>query len=85
MAIWNRIIGSGRNQGRPDASERVIPALQRQEPLPMLAQEGLNNYIIVILDSCRFDAFQKARPKTIMRLGELERRWSYASWTAPSH
>lgn len=85
MAIWNRIIGSSGNRADPDSSARVAPALQRQEPIPMLAQEGLNNYIIVILDSCRFDAFQKARPKTIMRLGELERRWSYASWTAPSH
>ncbi len=26
-----------------------------------------------------------ARPKHIPRLGELEQRWSYASWTAPSH
>jgi hypothetical protein len=44
-----------------------------------------NNYIIVILDSCRYDTFVKARPKTIRKLGPLERRWSYASWTAPSH
>jgi hypothetical protein len=27
----------------------------------------------------------KAKPKTIGKLGELECRWSYASWTAPSH
>src|SRR3954454_10070112 len=26
-----------------------------------------------------------ARPKTIRKLGKVERRWSYASWTAPSH
>lgn len=26
-----------------------------------------------------------ADPKTIRRLGPVERRWSYASWTAPSH
>ena len=44
-----------------------------------------NNYIIVILDSCRFDSFQRATPKAMPRLGEVERRWSYASWTAPSH
>lgn len=44
-----------------------------------------NNYIIVIFDSCRYDSFVKARPKTIRQLGRLERRWSYASWTAPSH
>ncbi len=46
---------------------------------------GRNNYILVILDSCRFDGFVTAAPKTILRLGPLERRWSYASWTAPSH
>jgi hypothetical protein len=44
-----------------------------------------NNYIIVIFDSCRYDTFVEARPKTILRLGEVEQRWSYASWTAPSH
>jgi hypothetical protein len=26
-----------------------------------------------------------AAPKTIMKLGPVERRWSYASWTGPSH
>ena len=44
-----------------------------------------NNYILLILDSCRFDSFVRARTKVIPRLGELQRRWSYASWTAPSH
>jgi len=44
-----------------------------------------NNYVLVVLDSCRYDSFVKARPKTIRKLGRLERRWSYASWTAPSH
>lgn len=46
---------------------------------------GLNNYILIIFDSCRYDSFTAARPKTIRRLGRIERRWSYASWTAPSH
>jgi len=44
-----------------------------------------NNYIILVLDSCRYDSFLAARPKTMRKLGRLERRWSYASWTAPSH
>jgi len=44
-----------------------------------------NNYLLVVLDSCRFDSFVAANPHTILRLGALERRWSYASWTAPSH
>jgi hypothetical protein len=44
-----------------------------------------NNYIVIVFDSCRYDSFVAAKPKTISRLGEVEARWSYASWTAPSH
>jgi len=44
-----------------------------------------NNYILIVFDSCRHDAFQRARPQTMRRLGKVEKRWSYASWTAPSH
>lgn len=44
-----------------------------------------NNYVLVVLDSCRYDSFVKARPEVMRKLGKLERRWSYASWTAPSH
>ena len=44
-----------------------------------------NNYILIVFDSCRWDSFVRARPKTIRKLGKVERRWSYASWTAPSH
>jgi hypothetical protein len=44
-----------------------------------------NNYILIIFDSCRYDSLIKAKPKTIPRLGQVEQRWSYASWTAPSH
>ena len=49
------------------------------------APRGTNNLVIVILDSCRYDTFMTAAPKTILRLGKPEKRWSYASWTAPSH
>jgi hypothetical protein len=44
-----------------------------------------NNYILIVFDSCRYDSFQRARPKTIKRLGPVQKRWSYASWTSPSH
>jgi hypothetical protein len=47
--------------------------------------KATNNFVIVILDSCRFDTFVKADPKTILKLGKPEKRYSYASWTAPSH
>ena len=44
-----------------------------------------NNYILIVFDSCRYDSFQRARPKTIRKLGKVQKRWSYASWTSPSH
>jgi hypothetical protein len=43
-----------------------------------------NNYVLVVFDSCRNDTFVAARPKNIKRLGSIERRWSYAFWTAPA-
>ncbi|MFT5684732.1 MAG: hypothetical protein ACI8RZ_005676, partial [Myxococcota bacterium] len=47
--------------------------------------DGARNYVLLILDSCRFDALVAARPRHICRLGEIQRRFSYATWTAPSH
>jgi hypothetical protein len=46
---------------------------------------ALQNYVLVVFDSCRYDSFIKARPKAIRKLGKIEKRWSYASWTSPSH
>lgn len=56
-------------------------AFSRPEP------RAKNNFIIVILDSCRCDSFMAAEPKVITKLGggKVEKRYSYASWTAPSH
>jgi hypothetical protein len=65
------------------ARTREAEPAPREEPPPV--PEGLSNYIIVILDSCRWDTFMEASPRTLMTLGEVERRYSYASWTAPSH
>jgi arylsulfatase A-like enzyme len=44
-----------------------------------------NNYILIVFDSCRYDSFVKAGSKTISRLGPVGQRYSYASWTSPSH
>lgn len=46
---------------------------------------GRNNYLLIVFDSCRYDSFTKAAPKVIPQLGKPEKRWSYASWTSPSH
>lgn len=43
------------------------------------------NYVVVILDSLRYDSWVAAQPKVLAQLGKVERRWSYATWTAPSH
>ena len=43
------------------------------------------NLVIVILDSLRYDSWVAAEPETLAQLGPVERRWSYATWTAPSH
>ncbi len=80
--LFNRC-GSG-EASQPAETRLATPsqvAAERQLPPP----QGRNNYLIVILDSCRYDAFMEARPRTVSALGEVQRRWSYASWTAPSH
>jgi hypothetical protein len=43
------------------------------------------NLVFVVLDSLRYDSWVSAGPQTLATLGPVERRWSYASWTAPSH
>jgi len=46
---------------------------------------GMNNVVFIVMDSCRYDTFMAAKTPNIDRIGEAERRYSYASWTAPSH
>jgi len=43
------------------------------------------NLVVVVLDSLRYDSWITAQPEVLGRLGPVERRWSYATWTAPSH
>ena len=42
-----------------------------------------NNYILIVFDSCRSDLFLKARPKIMAKLGPVQKRWAYTSWTPP--
>lgn len=53
--------------------------------MPSRRTSPLNHYLLVVFDSCRYDSFVAARPRHLRKLGKAERRWSYASWTAPSH
>ena len=60
--------------------QKKIHAKSRPPPIP-----EAQNYVLIVLDSCRFDSFVQAKPKYMNKLGTLQRRWSYASWTAPAH
>jgi len=44
-----------------------------------------NHIVFVVMDSCRYDGYMAARTPNMDRIGAAERRYSYASWTAPSH
>lgn len=57
------------------------------EATPSLPQPppGARDLVVVILDSLRYDSWLEAGPATAAALGQVERRFSYASWTAPSH
>jgi len=48
-------------------------------------QTMARNLVFIVLDSCRYDSFAGAKKPHFDRLGDAEQRWSYASWTAPSH
>lgn len=45
----------------------------------------MRNLVVIVLDSLRHDTCLEAETPNLDRLGTVERRWSYASWTAPSH
>jgi hypothetical protein len=72
-----------RNVQAPGAPMGAPAAGPASRPSP----KAQNNYIIVIMDSCRYDSFMAAEPKNIPMImdGKIEKRWTYASWTGPSH
>ena len=61
---------------------RPMPGGLRTPHPPAKAE---NHFVIVILDSLRYDSYMAAEPKVIGKLGQVEKRYTYASWTAPSH
>jgi hypothetical protein len=63
---------------------RVSASESTAVPLPD-PPAGARNFVIVILDSLRYDSWKASPPRSLAILGEAERRFSYASWTAPSH
>ena len=70
------------------------PAPAKRPPVRPMPRPGMpqkpepqadNHFIVITLDSCRWDSFMAAEPKIITKLGKVEKRYTYASWTAPSH
>ncbi len=81
----SRTITAGPTESEASVTPVVAVVQQEPSPQPLSQRQPLNNYILVILDSCRYDTLMAAAPRTLSTLGLIERRWSYASWTAPSH
>jgi hypothetical protein len=76
----------------PPATANKLPPRPIARPAaggmgPHPTPQADNNFIVITLDSCRWDTFMAAQPKTITKLsgGKVEKRYTYASWTAPSH
>ncbi|MGK7903840.1 MAG: sulfatase-like hydrolase/transferase [Hormoscilla sp.] len=44
-----------------------------------------NHLVYIIMDSCRYDSFAAASTPNMDGIGKAELRYSYASWTSPSH
>jgi hypothetical protein len=69
-------------RGRTLGETEPVIAAPAARPAP---PRGARNLLVVVLDSLRYDSWVEAQPKTLALLGPVQRRWSYASWTAPSH
>lgn len=80
MGFLDKLLGKEAAK-KPRPRPRPRPMERRPDP------KAVNNYILITLDSLRYDSFMAADPKVITKItgGEVERRWSYASWTGPSH
>jgi len=88
MSILKRLLNRTQAQPESHPSGPAPTPVTVTRPVPEQSfppPKAQNNYIVVVLDSCRYDSFITAAPRILSRLGEVERRWSYASWTAPSH
>ena len=87
MGLFDKLTrDAGKRRSRRPGAPCPGPAWARMgRPRP--EPKAKNNYVLITLDSCRYDSFMTAAPKVIPKItgGEVERRWSYASWTSPSH
>jgi len=61
-----------------------VRPLETRPPRPR-PPAGARSLVVVVLDSLRHDVALEATTPTLDALGVVERRFSYATWTAPSH
>ncbi len=66
----------------PGSQHAPAPLPAGERPTP---PDTAHDFILITLDSCRYDTFMKAKPKILPKLGPVEKRYTYATWTAPSH
>ncbi len=69
---------------RPEPGAPAAPAAAEEWVRPD-PPAGARHLVVITFDSCRYDSWVAAQPRALSRLGEVESRWSYATWTAPSH
>jgi hypothetical protein len=74
-----------RRRFAPPVTAPAVPPQEAPQPALPAPPPGARNLVIVILDSLRHDSWLQAEPANLAALGRVERRFSYASWTAPSH
>src|SRR5688500_10850186 len=77
------MLGRRRRHADARADQQSMPARALPDRPP--AVPGSRNLVVVGLDSLRYDVCTAARMPHLARLGDVERRSSYASWPAPSH
>ena len=44
-----------------------------------------NHLVFIVMDSCRYDSYVRAATPNMDRIGKAQLRYSFASWTSPSH
>lgn len=66
--------------GTPNLRTQAGPEAPRPAP-----PKGARHFVLLVLDSCRYDSFMAAHTPHMDALGTPQRRFSYATWTAPSH
>ncbi len=51
----------------------------------IFSKENRNHILYVVIDSARYDAAISAKTPNMDNFGKWEKRWSFSSWTFPSH